>query len=442
VHFDPGVLHLDSTRRRLLLDVAGAALEAADPAAAVRRAVRRDGAAVAVGNDEIPIPPQGVVLLGLGKAAIAMTRAAAEVLRGVPLTGVVATNRPGPVPAGIEVIVGGHPLPDEGSERGGRRLLEAARGAGGRLVVTLVSGGGSALAEVPAPGVSLSDLVAVNDALIRSGAPIGEINVVRKHLSAIKGGRLAAAAGRGPMITLVVSDVVGNPLDLIASGPTVPDPSTYRDALAILAGHRIVPPPAVARLLERGGAGEIADTPSGGELLARQAIRIVADGPAAADGACRAARERGIEAKVSTTSLAGEARRVGAAIGAELRVRTREGLTVLAGETTVTVTGGGSGGRNQELALAAGIALEGDPDGIVLAFGTDGIDGPTTAAGGIGDGTTVARGRGAGRDAAAALDDNDAGGYLEAIGDRVVCGPTGTNVGDLVLAYRSGGSPD
>jgi hydroxypyruvate reductase len=438
VDYDPQVLANDPARRRLLLDLAAAALAAVDPAAAIGRNLERDGDELRIGSDVVTIPSGGVILLGLGKASVAMARAVGEILRGVPVTGAVVTNAPGPVRAGIDVIEGGHPLPTPGSVEGGRKLLELARRAGSdQLVITLVSGGGSALAEVPAPGIGLDDIITVNDALIRCGAPITEINAVRKHLSDLKGGKLAVAAGPATMITLVISDVVGNPLDSIASGPTVPDPTTYRDALAIVDGHELDVPDPVRRLLHDGAAGNLADTPAGADILDDQVIRIVADAAAAAAGARAEAEARGVEARIATTSLTGEAGSVGAAIGGRLRVRTRVGVTISAGETTVTVRGSGRGGRNQELALAAGIALEGDPDAVVLSIGTDGIDGPTSAAGGIGDGETVRRGVDAGLSPTAALDDNDAGSYLAATGDVITTGPTGTNVGDLVIALRS-----
>ncbi len=438
MEYDPQVLTADPARRRLLLDLAGAAVAAVDPSAAVAAGMQRDGDLLHVGDATARIPPGGVVILGLGKASVPMARAAGEILRGIPLSGAVVTNAPGPVPAGIEVITGGHPLPTEGSVAGGRRLLEFAAAAGtDRLVLVLVSGGGSALAEAPAEGLTLDDLIQVNVALIRCGAPITEINAVRKHLSAFKGGRLAMAARPAAMITLVISDVVGNPLDAIASGPTVPDRTTYRDALGVIDGHRLNVPPAVRRVLEQGAGGALRDTPAGGEILDEQTIRIIADAGAAAEGARAEAERRGIDARIATTGLIGEASSVGAAIGGRLRVRTRIGVTISAGETTVTVTGTGRGGRNQELALAAGIALEGDPHAAVLSIGTDGVDGPTDAAGGIADGTTVRRGADRGLSASAALDNNDAGTYLGATGDLITTGPTGTNVGDVVIAMRS-----
>jgi len=432
MRFDAGVLEADPGPRADVLAVIESALEAVDPAAAVRRHLPRLVAAP---------PPGRVIVLALGKAALPMAAAAVAVLAGVPITGVAATNTRGEVP-GLEVVVAGHPVPDTGSLRAGRRLLEAANAAGpDDLVLTLISGGGSALAEVPADGLTLDDLEATGTALLRSGADIVAFNTVRKHLSAIKGGRLALAAGAGRMVTLVISDVVGNPLESIASGPTVPDPSTYADALTVVDDFRVVVPERVRDHLRRGVEGAREETPAGGEAFARQTIRVIADAAAAADGARRGAAARGIEAHEVTTALQGEAREVAVGVAEAMQHRAGPGEMLLyAGETTVTVTGPGRGGRNQALARAAGIALStGGGAGLVASFGTDGIDGPTDAAGGIGDPGTVARGAARGMDAAAALDDNDAGSYLEVCGDLLRCGPTGTNVGDLVLAYRPAG---
>ena len=432
MRFDAGLLEADPGPRADVLSVLEGALEAVDPAEAMRRHLPQLVAAP---------PPGRVILLALGKAAVPMAAAAVEVLAGVPITGVAASNVPGEIP-GLEIVVAGHPAPNAGSERAGRRLLEAASAAGpDDLVLTLISGGGSALAEVPADGLTPDDLAAVGTALLRSGADIVAINTVRKHLSAFKGGQLALAAGAARMVTLVVSDVVGNPLASIASGPTVPDPSTYAEALAVLHDHRVTVPERVWRHLRRGADGGLKETPAAGEVFERQTIRVIADAGAAAGGARRRAEARGIAARLITTSLRGEAREVAAAVTAALRLRAGPGEMLLyAGETTVTVTGSGRGGRNQELALAAGIVLSTDGgEGLVASFGTDGIDGPTDAAGGIGDPGTVARGAAHGMDAVAALGDNDAGTYLEACGDLLRCGPTGTNVGDLVLAYRPTG---
>ena len=331
----------------------------------------------------------------------------------------------------MKVLVGGHPLPDDGSLRAGRALLDLAESAGpDDLVLVLISGGGSALAEVPLPGVSLDDLQVVNLALLRSGAPITEVNTVRRHLSALKGGGLGAAAAPARLASLIVSDVVGSPLEAIAGGPTVPDPTSAEEAIRVLADRGIAPPPAVSRVLH--ASSQTPRRPIG-------VASVIADGSIAAHAAAGAAADLGVAARVASTTLQGEARRVGAELAASARDLPPATMAIYAGETTVTVSGSGIGGRNQELALAAGIALDGYPDALVASFGTDGVDGPTDAAGGIGDSETIQRGVRLGFDARAALAENDSATYLGATGDQLRCGPTGTNVGDVVVVYRSDG---
>lgn len=356
----------------------------------------------------------------------------ADVVSGHRLEGVVVTNHDEPAP--LPVVVGGHPLLDQGSVAGAEAALEIAAEAGpDDLVVCLISGGGSAIVESPAPGIDLADLIATSRALLASGADIVEFNTVRKHLSRVKGGRLAEAAGNATLLSLVLSDVVGDPLDVIASGPTVPDPTTYQDAVRIVRNRGLVEalPPAVVAHLDAGTAGTISETPP--VPHPRSHIAVVGNGPLAAEAAATAAAERGIAAEVVTTVLTGEAR----VVAAELLARRGGELEIYAGETTVTIEGGGRGGRNQEAALAAAIAIAGHNDVTFLAAGTDGIDGPTPAAGAVVDGTTVVRGTTLGFDARACLADNDAFTFLEATGDLLVTGPTGTNVGDLWLLYRS-----
>lgn len=433
--FDPAVLAADPAPRRDVLAALAAALEAADPAAAVRRYLRLSRRGLMVGGRPLPLPRGRFLVLALGKAAPAMAAAALEVLDGREVAGVVASPSGAEV-APLEAIAAGHPLPNAGSFRAGSRLLSLARDAGpDDLVLVLVSGGGSALAESPLPGLALKDLKEVNRALLRSGAPITEVNAVRRHLSAFKGGRLAAAAHPAPTATLILSDVVGSPLEAIAGGPTVPDPTTFADALAVLERWEVTAHGARA-VLEAGAAGRLGDTPSGGPALAGPVV-LVADGAIAAKGAVERARQRGLQARVASTAVQGEARLVGAHLAAAARRLRPEQMTLYAGETTVTLAGTGNGGRNQELALAAGIALAGSRTGaLVASFATDGVDGPTDAAGGIGDPRTVTRGRERGLDSSASLAANDSLPYLEACGDLLRCGPTGTNVGDIMVAYR------
>ena len=410
----------DPERRAVLLEILSAALDAVDPEGAVRRALA-------------PVDTSGcdrALVVGLGKAALGMAAGVAAALPGLPLRGVLAVPEYGPAPSGLEVVVAGHPVPDAASVAAACRALDLLAVAEPTdLVVVLVSGGGSALMELPAGDLELTDVITVTNDLLLAGAPIEDLNTVRKHLSPVKGGGLAAALGAGRMVTLVVSDVIGSPLDIIASGPTVPDPTSPADALEVLRRHRIATPPAVLSHLE--------GSPEPASITIDQSIEVIADGGTAARAAQEAATGLGLAAEIVTVGLAGEARDVGGALVARAGASAGPGLWIHAGETTVSVTGDGRGGRNQEVALAAALALDGDGSGLVASLGTDGVDGPTRAAGAIGDGGTLARGRAAGLDAEAHLARNDAYPYLEATGDLLVTGPTGTNVGDLVAVWRT-----
>ena len=291
----------------------------------------------------------------------------------------------------------------------------------------------------------MDDLQRLTEALLRSGAPIQALNAVRKHLSQLKGGQLARLAYPATVIAVILSDVVGSPLDVIASGPTVPDPTTFADVRALLERYGLWAdaPAAVRRHIERGLAGEAPETPKAGDpVLARVQNVVVADNARAAEAAVQQAQARGFHALLLSTYIEGEAREVAkvlVALGREVAEKGRPvpapACLVLGGETTVTVRGAGRGGRNQELALAAALALEGDPHIALASLATDGTDGPTDAAGGLVDGQTLARGRALGLDAAAALAQNDAYTYLQAVGDLLVTGPTRTNVNDVMCVF-------
>ena len=425
--FDPRIFKTDPSARRLVVEVLAAAVDAADPEAAVRRNVAMSPGLLHIGGTDLAAPRGRVIVLALGKAATAMARGAVSALDGLPVTGVMVSPEPATVP-GLQSVVGEHPVPGPGSLRAGQLLLEVA-GSAGRddLVLVLLSGGGSSLAEVPLPGCTLADLQAVGAALLRSGLPITAVNTVRRHLSGLKGGRLALAAAPAPVATLIVSDVVGSPLEAIAGGPTVPDPTSSDDAGRVISDAAIAVPSAVLEVLRR---------PRADHLAATGVVALIADGPACATAAVLAARRHGVTATVAEEPLLGEARRAGAGLAAAARLLAPGAMVIHAGETTVRVRGGGVGGRNHELALAAGIALEGATGVLVAALATDGVDGPSGAAGGVGDAGTVGRGVACGLAARAALDDNDSATYLAATGDQLRCGPTGTNVGDVAVAYR------
>lgn len=421
-----------------------AGLAAVDPRAAVRRSLDLEAGVLRIGEETVDLHTTGrVLVLGAGKAAPSMAQGVLDAL-GDRVTGGTITTKYGHARPlrGIEAFEAGHPVPDVRGEQGAGAALRLAKSAGDSdLVLCLLSGGASALWPAPAEGVSLADLQAVTDRLLRAGATIGRMNVVRKHLSRIAGGHLARAAAPARLAALVVSDVVGSPLDVIASGPTVPDHTTYADALAILESFGVEVPPSVRAHLRAGQAGQVAETPKAGDpAFERTSVHVVARNRDALEGASREAQRLGYHPLVLTTRLEGEAREV-ARVVAGLAIDVRDeripvrppAAILLGGETTVTVAGSGRGGRNQEMALAAAIALEGAPKILVACLGTDGTDGPTDAAGGMVDSQTVARGRELGLDAHYHLRSNDAYPYLEATGDLLVTGPTGTNVNDLTL---------
>jgi hydroxypyruvate reductase len=341
-------------------------------------------------------------------------------------------------------VVAGHPVPDEGSVEGAKRVKGLAGSASsGEMVLVLLSGGASSLLALPASNLSLSDVQETTEQLLAAGASIDELNAVRKHLDELKGGGLARLTGPAPVRALVLSDVVGDRLDIIASGPLVPDPTTFQDAIHVLhtrgLWHEV--PEAVRKHLLAGSAAE-----TGGEVGASEPrlddveIRIIGNNNVAAQSAMAEAARRGFRARLLTTSLEGEARAIGdwvALLEREVRDLSRPvappACLVAGGETTVTVKGTGKGGRNQELALAAALAIENRDDVLVACFATDGVDGPTDAAGAWVDGRTVARARERGLDPRQALAANDSYPFFAALGDHITTGPTGTNVMDLVL---------
>jgi hydroxypyruvate reductase len=365
-----------------------------------------------------------------------MARALEAAWRG-PLTGVVVTAYGHAVPcARIRILEAAHPVPDANGEAAARALLEAVAGLGpDDLVIALVSGGGSALLTLPAPGLTLADKQAVNRALLRSGADIGEMNCVRKHLSAIKGGRLAAAAFPARLLALAISDVPGDDPAVIASGPTVADPTTFAEARAVLAKYGITEPAAALEHLARATD----ETPKPGDpRLARAELRLIATPWTSLEAAARVAEAEGVRPLILGDALEGEAREVARVLAAIARSARRHGHPVPApcvllsgGETTVTVRGPGRGGRNVELLLALALALRGEPGVWALAADTDGIDGAEPVAGALLRPDSLARAAAAGLDAKAMLARNDAHPFFAGLGDQVVTGPTLTNVNDF-----------
>jgi len=340
----------------------------------------------------------------------------------------------------VTIAEAGHPVPDARGQAASTRLLELATGAGPRdLVMFLVSGGGSALTAAPAPPITLAEKQATTRLLLEAGATINELNAVRKHLSLFKGGQLARAAAPATVVALILSDVIGDPLDVIASGPTAPDPTTFADALAVFARRGVadrVPKPVRARL-EAGARGEIEETPKPGDpIFARVTNVVVGNNALVVDAAAAEATRLGYRADVLTRALEGEARAVARELVGRGRTSAPGTCLIAGGETTVTVRGTGRGGRCQEFALAAALALSPADRLTVLAAGTDGTDGPTNAAGGITDFTTVARGEATDGDGRRALENNDAYSFLAAAGDLIMSGPTNTNLLDLYVVVR------
>ena len=447
--FDPSILPNNPAVRGRMLAILQAALDAVRPDLAVRAQLHRSGSQLSVAGEQIDLAAcRRVFVLGAGKAGTPMTQAVEEVLDD-RITGglvVVKEGHDGPT-RHVELVEAGHPVPTEAALAAGARVLSLAQAAeASDLVIVLLSGGGSALLE--ATGVSLADLQALTAALLACGATIGEINCLRKHLSLLKGGQLARAVYPARLVTLVLSDVVGSPLDVIASGPTVPDPTTWADAWRIVAKYNLADrlPPAVVSRLQAGLAGAIPDTPKpGAPEFAGSQVVVVGDNRVAAEAAVRRAQALGYNSLLLTTFVEGEAKEVALVVAALAKEIIASGhplappaCLVLGGETTVTLAGStglhpGKGGRNQELALAAALALDGVPGVCVASLATDGSDGPTDSAGGIVDGGTVGRGVALERSAASALHHHDAYPYLEATADLLRSGPTHTNVNDLTI---------
>ncbi|MBL8360230.1 MAG: glycerate kinase [Rubrivivax sp.] len=412
--------------------------------AAVRRAL--PSAQIAA---HLPLPPRGrTVVIGAGKAGGAMAAAVdAAWPRNAPLAGLVLT-RYGHVPEAyrtsggrIEVVEGAHPVPDAAGAAAARRIAALVKAlTKDDLVLALVSGGGSALLAMPAEGLTLADKQAANQALLKSGAAIGEMNCVRKHLSGIKGGRLAAMCAPAPVVTLLISDVPGDDPAVIASGPTVPDETTCADALAVCARYGIALPPAARQGLESGAY----ETPKPGDArFAGHVVTMLATPQQSLEAAAALARERGVAAHVLSDEIEGESREVGKVHAALARAVARRGepfarpcVILSGGETTVTVRAApgqvlGRGGRAGEFLLGCAIALQGEPGVHVLAADTDGIDGVEDNAGAIVTPSTLARGIAAGMKAGEHLDRHDSYGYFAGLGDLVITGPTYTNVNDF-----------
>ena len=409
--------------RQFLADMFRVAVAAADPRLTIKA--------------NLPARPKGrTIVIGAGKGSAQMAAAFEEVWDG-PLSGVVVTRYGyGAKCRTIEVLESAHPVPDAAGLAAGRRLLDTVSGLSkDDLVVALISGGGSALLPAPAAGLTLEDEIAVNQALLASGAPIAAMNAVRKHVSAIKGGRLAAAAFPARVATLVVSDIPGDNPALVASGPTVPDGSTRADALAAIEAYRMDLPAHV--LAHIASPAAVAPDPAD-PRFARNSVRLIASATVSLEAAATEARRLGVETVILSDSIEGEARDVGsvhAAIAREIALRNRPFakpvLVLSGGETTVTLRAKGKGGRNSEFLLSLALGIAGVAGIHALAADTDGIDGTENNAGAFADASSVARMLSVGVSARSKLSGNDAWSAFDAVGDLFVTGPTGTNVNDF-----------
>lgn len=433
-----------AARRDHARQIFHAGLAAADPRACIRRALAVDGNQLQVAGSRIPLDSVSqIVVVGAGKASAAMAAEAEEILGDRITAGSINTKYNHALPLQyIDVVECGHPVPDEAGVRGTQAILEHLAGLDEKdLVLCLLSGGGSALLPAPAEGLTLADKQETTQKLLASGASIDEVNAVRKHLSRVKGGLLARHAQPARLFALALSDVIGDPLGTIASGPAFPDSTTFADCQRIITGYGIRDqlPEAVCRRLDDGGKGRIPETPGPGDpCFERACSQVVGNNSLAVAAAEDKGRQLGYHTLVLTTRLQGEAREVAAAltaVGLEIaaaeRPVPRPACVICGGETTVTLRGDGKGGRNQELALAAAMRLADQETVTLLSGGTDGTDGPTDAAGALADGATLQRARELELDAADFLARNDSYHFFQSLNDLLMTGPTQTNVMDL-----------
>jgi glycerate 2-kinase len=422
-----------------------AALHAANPATCIRDSVRIDGDILSIGGKHIPIRGR-VIVIGVGKASAKMAQVVEEIIGSHISGGLVVTKYGHALPLQrIGLVEAGHPIPDAAGVRAVQETRELLQGLTREdIVLCLLSGGGSALWPAPAEGITLEEKQEVTSLLLRAGATVRELNAVRKHLSGVKGGQLARWAAPARVISLIMSDVIGDPVDFIASGPTAPDTTSFSDALAIIQKYGINVPDSVRERLQDGTRGRISDTPKPGDAVFKNVENhVIANNRLLIDSAVEKARELRFNALVLGTEVEGEAKDVGLFFSAIAREIGRSGNPIpapacilSAGETTVTVRGQGAGGRNQEMALAWAIAMSSRPSVASACFAsvaTDGSDGPTSAAGGLVDQLTCARAVELGLMPDKFLGENDSWNFLKATGDLIVTGPTQTNLMDLQI---------
>ena len=441
------------TLRQHALEVFQAALKAVDPVEAVVRYVKVKDDTIQIGEHEFAFKDYDrILVVGAGKAGAPMARALEDLLGDRIADGVIVVKEGHGLPlTHVRIHEASHPVPDERGIKGAEEILSLVTDAGERdLVLCLISGGGSALLVAPAEGVTLEDKQEVTRLLLACGADIHEINTIRTHLSRAKGGGLARFAYPATVVSLILSDVVGDDLNVIASGPTVPDTATFGDTRRVLEKYDIQDrvPPSVQKRIEEGLKGGIQDTPKAGDpVFQRCYSELVGTNLQALRAAGSKAEELGYRTLILSSTVEGEAREVVKVLTAIAREIQGSGNPLSApacilcgGETTVTIKGEGKGGRNQEFALASAMEIDGMPDVVVLAGGTDGNDGPTDAAGAIADGSTLARARTRGLDPLDYLRRNDSYHFFQPLDDLVITGPTRTNVMDVYMVMV--GSPD
>ncbi|MDE5833814.1 MAG: glycerate kinase [Desulfovibrio sp.] len=434
---------MEGDARKELREIFDAGVAAVAPDAALLAHMKLSNGALEAGGKVFPLTNRKIYVCGAGKGAAPMAAALENLIGALVAKGVIVVKYGHQLPLNkFEIFEASHPVPDEAGEKGAAACLETAKETGPEdLLICLFTGGASALLPLPYKGLNLDDLKKASDLLLASGATINEMNAVRKHLSAISGGRLAATA-KGEVLSVIVSDVVGDDLSTIASGPTAPDPSTFADCLYILEKYRLTSkfPPDALKILRTGADGKIPETPKpGSEALERTTNIIVASNALAVKAAAERAERLGYRPSVMNEPMTGEAKEVAARLVEIAKEEKKslksgdKGICILAGgETTVRIMGDGRGGRNQEMALAAAIDLDGSGGVAGLFAGTDGTDGPTDAAGGFAFPDTVGR-IGSKIDALKYLANNDSNPALAKAGDLLVTGPTRTNVMDLAI---------
>jgi glycerate 2-kinase len=438
--------HQVATMRQHAMEIFQAALRAVDPVEAILRYVKQTDDGLLIGERRFKFEDYDRILVaGTGKAGAPMAKALEDLLGDRISDGVIVVKEGHSLPLHhVRIHEAGHPVPDSRGIRGAEDVLSLVTAAGERdLVICLISGGGSALLVAPAEGVTLEDKQEVTRLLLACGADIHEINIVRKHLSRAKGGGLARLAYPATVVSLILSDVIGDDLNVIASGPAVPDTSTFADARGVLQKYDIwrKVPKSVQHRIRQGLAGDIEDTPKAGDAVFQRCYsELVGTNIQALIAASKQARQKGYQSLILSSSVEGEAREVVkmfAAFAKEVRNSANPlpapACILCGGETTVTIQGQGKGGRNQEFALASAIIIDGMENIVVLSGGTDGTDGPTDAAGAIADGSTITRARANNLDPLDFLRRNDAYHFFQSLGDLIITGPTRTNVSDVYM---------